>query len=1079
MNLITKRHLLLTVWLAVSQLAFSQAIFINEFLASNSNGAVDEAGQHEDWVELFNAGATAVDLGGMFLTDDLGQPTKWKIPTTNPAATSIQPGGYLLFWLDGETAQGILHTNFKLSAGGEDLGLFTANGSQIDALTFGAQTANVSFGRSSDGGSSFQFFTTPTPLASNNGTLGGSFAQAPTMSVGGGFFSANFEVVLASQTPNATIRYSLDGGEPDASAAIYTAPISVQQNTTLRARAFAAGHLPSPVTTQTYIFETKPTFPVVALSFKDADFFDPATGIYPNYTEDWSRPVNVEFFETDGLPGFNQAATANVHGTGSAQFAQKSLKIKALANNGDGFFQHPIFPDQPFEEYKNLLLRNGGQDWNVTMFRDAFVASLASDLTDLGGGIEPPKLYLQAFRPGVAYLNGQYWGIHNLQEHIKMDYLTQHFGLSEGEVDLLENDGEAVAGDFDRWNEFTDFLNTHNFINPAHFEQLTQRLDLDHFMDYNAFNIIIDNSDWPGNNLRRWRERNGNDARWRYLSFDFDFSFGLVKIDGTNIEFNTGDASANSLARAMDANSTAWPNPWWTTLPLRKAMESPDFRHDFINRTADMLNVLFAPDRVENRIDEFEASYAPEMQRHLDHWAQGFNNWSNNVQILRKFGEDRPAFLRQQYVNFFDEIGGTATVQLAAQPTDGGGIHFSTIHLSADKLPWSGTYFTGVKIPMEADAAPGFVFEKWSDFNLGDDKSIAVNLGGDESLTAIFQRGSTATDSIVINEINYNSPNGGDWVEFYNPNPYAVDISGWVLADESGGYFNLHPNTTMQPGAFLVLVENEAEFTSFYPQTTNEIGSFGHGNHGFALSNGGERISLRNADLTLIDSVRYDDKLPWPLDADGTGFSLQLVDWKLDNALPTAWQAQLPTPGQPNQLAVSSQTIDFQPIGDQFTIALPIVLHATASSGLPVTFTVVDGPATITGDILKVTGLTGTVTVRASQQGNADWQPALPVFQTFKVLEFQLPDGGGPLFPVVLPNPVGPKVGVRFSNNEDGQVRLSVSAVNGVEMIRKEFDLPAGAHFAELDAIDLPKGFYFLSINAKGQRRQVVTFVKG
>jgi hypothetical protein len=1074
------RRLWLIAGLAIGHSAFSQAIFINEFLASNSSGITDEAGQHEDWVELFNGGTTAIDLGGMYLTDDLGQHGKWKIPATDPAATTIQPGGYLLFWLDGEPAQGLLHANFKLSAGGEDLAIFSANGTQLDALTFGPQSANISYGRSVDGSANFEFFNTPTPLAPNNGTGAGYFAKAPTLSAGGGFFSAGFDLELASQTPNAIIRYTLDGSEPEANASVYTAPIPIHQNTTLRARAFAAGFLPSPVTTQTYLFDTKPTFPVVALSFNDADFFDTITGIYPNYTEDWKRPVNVEFFETDGMAGFNQAATAEVHGTGSAQFAQKSLKIKALANNGDGYFQHPIFPEQPFEEYKNLLLRNGGQDWNITMFRDAFVASLAADLTDLGGTIAPPKLYLQAFRPGVAYLNGQYWGIHNLQEHIKMDYLTQHFGLSEGEVDLLENDADAVAGDYDRWNEFVGFLNAHDFVNPAHYDQLALRLDLAHFMDYNAFNIIIDNSDWPGNNLRRWRERNSNDARWRYLSFDFDFSFGLVKIDGTSIEFNTGDASANSLARAMEANSTAWPNPWWTNLPLRKAMESPDFRRDFINRSADMLNVLFAPQRVGHRISEFEALYAPEMQRHLDRWAQGYNNWSDNVQLLRKFGEERPGFVRQQYVDFFDEIGGTATVQLAAQPLDGGGIHFSTLHLPAGKLPWSGTYFTGLEIPVEADAAPGFVFEKWLDNDLGSDKSITVTLAADRALTAIFEKGSTVKDTIVINEINYNSPNGGDWLELYNPNAHAVDISGWVLADESGGYFNLPAHTELAAGAFLVLVEDEAEFASFYPLTTNKIGSFGQGSHGFALSNGGERISLRNADLMLIDSVRYDDKLPWPPGADGTGLSLQLVDSELDNALPTSWQAQLPTPGLPNQPAIAPQTIDFGPLGDQFTFALPILLQATASSGLPVSFTVTDGPATVSGQVLTLTGLPGTVTVRASQQGNATWQAAPPVVRSFEVLE--LPGGniGHPVSPpIVVPSPVGPTIGVSFANSEDGEVVLSVVATNGLVLLRRAFDLPAGPHFTELPAEDLPKGFYLVSVKAKGQRGQVVAFVKG
>lgn len=1071
------RHMLIGVWLALGQIAFSQSIFINEFVASNSNGIADEAGQQEDWLELFNAGNDPVDLGGMYLTDNLAQPTKWQVPTTNPAATTIQPGGFLLLWLDDETTQGVLHANFKLGAGGEDLGLFAPDGSQLDALTFGPQTANVSYGRSTDGGGNFQFFTTPTPLAPNAGTTGGSFAETPIASVQGGFFTAALEVVLTSATPGAQILYTLDGSEPDTNSPLYSSSLPISQNTTLRAKAFAASYLPSAVATWTYLFDSPHEFPVVALSFMDADFFDPATGIYPNYTEDWQRPVHVEFFETDGMPGFSQAATVEVHGTGSAQLPQKSLKIKALANNGDGFFQHPVFPDLQFEEYKNLLLRNAGQDWNVTMFRDAFVASLAADLTDLGGTIEPPRLHLQGFRPGVAYFNGQYWGIHNLREHLKMDYLTQHFGLSESEVDFLENDAEAVAGDFENWEDFVEFLNTHSFFNDQHYDQLKLRLDLPNFLDYNAFNIIIDNSDWPGNNLRRWRQRNGSDTHWRYLSFDFDFSFGLLKIEQDTLLFNTGDASANSLVRALDDSSSDWPNPWWTTLPLRKAMESPDFRRDFINRSADFLNVLFAPDRVGSRIDAFEDLYAPEIQRHFDRWSPGWNPWTDNVLVLRKFGDDRPAFVRQHFVDYFDEVGGTAIVHLAAQPADGGGIRFSTLRLSADKLPWSGTYFTGVGIPVEADAAPGFVFEKWSNTTLGPGAAASVTLSADESLTAIFEKGSTATDTIVINEINYHSPNGGDWVELFNPNLHPVDISGWVLEDESGGYFNLPASTTLQPGDFLVLVENEAAFLSFYPLTNNRVGAFGAGNHGFKLNNGGERIYLKNANLTLIDSVRYDNELPWPLGADGTGHSLQLKDPKSDNALPENWRADLPTPGLPNQLALLPQAIDFLPIGDQFTFALPIVLQATATSGLPVAFTVMDGPAIVSGNVLTLTGLPGTVTVRASQQGNADWQPAAPVLRSFEVMvkpgmmDF-------PFYPTVFPSPVGPTIGVYFTTVEDGPVSLCVLAVNGVEMLRKPLNLTAGEHYDELNADGLPCGFYFLTVNAEGQRQVVVPFLK-
>ena len=972
---------------------FSQQIFINEFLASNSGILPDEAGEFDDWVELYNPGPAPVDIGGMYVTDDVGQPTLWQIPATNPAKTTITPGGFLILWFDREMSQGVLHVDAKLSAGGEEIGLFASDGvTAIDALTFGPQSADVSFGRVSDGGDAFQFFTTPTPGASNSTAPGGDFAAAPVASVAGGFFNSNFEVSLTTATPGAEIRYTLDGSEPSANDALYQSPIPVTATTTLRARTFAPGKLPSAVTTHTYFFGTGHTFPVVALSFQPEDFFDPATGIYPNYAENWERPVNVEFFEDDGSLAFSQEATAEIHGTGSASLPQKSLKIKAKAGNGSGFFQYPIFPDLPFGEYKSFLLRNSGQDWTLTMFRDAFVASLVGDLGDVDGIILPPRLHLQGFRPGVAYLNGKYWGIHNLREHMKEDYIEQHFGLNDNEIDLLDNDYGAEAGNYDAWNFLTQYLSANSFGNDGKMQQLGEFLDLPHFLDYNAFNILIDNADWPGNNFRRWRERT-NQAQWRFLTFDLDFSFGLLKIEPDTLLFNTGDASANSLERALDDSATNWPNPWWTTLPLRKTMENAAFRRDFINRTADFLNVLFDPQRVNARIDEFTALYHPEIQQHFDRWSSGWNPWPNHVQVLRKFADERPQLLRQHFVDHFSEITGTATVTLKAEPANGGGISLSTLRLASDRLPWSGKYFTGVEIPVMAAPAPGYVFSGWSNPALGGGPSANLTLEGDETLIAYFEKGSTSNDTIVINEINYNSPNSansansGDWVELFNPNNHEVDISGWVFQDVSGGYFSMPAGTVMPAGGFLVLVENVNGFSSNYPLTTNILGDFGRDPNGFKLSNSGELILLKNANLEVIDSVRFSDKSPWPAEPDGNGSTLQLIHWQLDNALPQSWKPDHPTPGMPNESPSQIQTIDFPAIGDKFSTAGPFVVTAAATSGLPVAFTIIAGPAAINGNIVKLTGGLGAVTIRASQQGDNVWQAAAPVFRSFDVLK--------------------------------------------------------------------------------------------
>ncbi len=139
-------------------------LFINELLAANDSASSDEYGDYDDWFELYNAGGEAVDVAGMYLTDDLAEPTKWQIP----AGTVIAPGAYLLFWADGEEAEGAHHTSFKLSADGEELGLFDAAGNGlVDAVLFPAQEADVSYGRASDGGGSWGFCVTPTPAAAN------------------------------------------------------------------------------------------------------------------------------------------------------------------------------------------------------------------------------------------------------------------------------------------------------------------------------------------------------------------------------------------------------------------------------------------------------------------------------------------------------------------------------------------------------------------------------------------------------------------------------------------------------------------------------------------------------------------------------------------------------------------------------------------------------------------------------------------------------------------------------------------------------------------------------------------------
>lgn len=142
-------------------------LYINEFVALNNAGIQDEAGSYEDWVEIYNPGPDPVEMGGLFLTDDLTLTTQWAFPDT-----TIDAGGFLLVWCDNDSGDGPLHATFKLGGDGEEIGLFgrlAAGNAVIDSYAFSTQTDNVSEGRATDGGATWMNFEIPTPGASNGG----------------------------------------------------------------------------------------------------------------------------------------------------------------------------------------------------------------------------------------------------------------------------------------------------------------------------------------------------------------------------------------------------------------------------------------------------------------------------------------------------------------------------------------------------------------------------------------------------------------------------------------------------------------------------------------------------------------------------------------------------------------------------------------------------------------------------------------------------------------------------------------------------------------------------------------------
>jgi len=145
-------------------------LYINEFMANNESCCPDKDGdkdEFDDWIEIYNPGNIPVDIGGMYFSQDKGEPMGYQIPKTDSKLTTIQPGGFLLLWADEDPNQGVLHLKFKLNLAGEYIGLYHEDGRKIDGIKFKKQNENTSYGRIPDGGATWKEFSVPTPGGSN------------------------------------------------------------------------------------------------------------------------------------------------------------------------------------------------------------------------------------------------------------------------------------------------------------------------------------------------------------------------------------------------------------------------------------------------------------------------------------------------------------------------------------------------------------------------------------------------------------------------------------------------------------------------------------------------------------------------------------------------------------------------------------------------------------------------------------------------------------------------------------------------------------------------------------------------
>ena len=716
-------------------------IVINEFSAANYSLGI--GGDNEDFVEVYNAGAGDVDMGGFFLSDNPDNPELFEIPV----GTVVPAGGFIIIICSAEGeipgnlyVGGNLNTNFKVTqTEGESIVLSNASGNIMESYTFGEDwtpnQANHSWARSVDGpGGDWVVCTDPTPEQPNGGSTFLEYAPIPEFTVDAGYYAGGTTVGL-SVSGGFDIRYTLDGYAPNAGSALYTGPIDIESTTVIRARSFDPSDAlaTSMVSTNTYfIGEDSHTMIVVSVSGDEQE-----DGQWPGgWGGGVDEPAHVEFFYPDGTFWVEASGDSNEHGNDSNAYPQKGFDY--ISRDQMGYSQAveaQLFQVKSRDSYQRLIFKAAANDNYPSSggghIRDAYVQTL-SHLAEL-------HVDERTNENCIVYLNGEYWGVYEYREKVDdIDFTDEYYDQPRHFVDFIKTWGGTWIeyGDDADWAPLVAFITGQDMTDDANYEYVTSVYNEMSLIDYVLLNSFVVCADWLNWNTAWWRGRHpdGDAKRWRYALWDMDNTFG----HGANY---TGIPSQSPDADPCNPESLNNPGGQGHIPVFNALLENETFWTTYINRWADLSNTYFSCDNMHAILDSMIVVIDPEMERHIERWGGNYPQWEENVQEIHDFITER---CEETLIGGIEDCYDVESLTLTLLIDGLGEIQVNSVDIGLPDVPLEAVYFSDVPINLEAEEDLGQMFLFWEvlqgDIVLTDptNPELGFTLTGDATLVAHF-----------------------------------------------------------------------------------------------------------------------------------------------------------------------------------------------------------------------------------------------------------------------------------------------------------------------------------------------------
>lgn len=772
--------LLIAACFGIKRRYINSPIAITEICGSNEAVSYDDEGDYgSDYIELYNSSDSTVDLDGWGLTDDPLELYKFTFHNKQ-----IAPGEAIIIWCDDKiideseykddyVVKDVHNVPFNLSRGEYCIltdGAGKCMSSVLLPYTIPSDKVYSSTLRQLWG--EYEI-THPTPYYVEEITSDETYyicLEEPDFSMEGGFYDD--PITIEMEAHGGTIYYTLNGVDPTEESEIYRGPIeitnrsyepniysaigdisleneylpdfNVDKCTVLKA-VVIDGDKRSPIKTESYMVGlTGPEYdkiPTISISMSPLDLFGAHDGIYPlgevnvihqaktgeqdgygwaNFSKrgrGWEREAELEYFYRNQSKEFEQKIGIRIHGGGSREYNQKSFSLYARSeyDGNDAFVFDPFTGNTGNNICNKLVLRSGGEvEMYYTKLRDVLFQILASD-RDIG---------TQKAIPCNVFLNGEYWGLYNLQEKASECYIEEYYGVLPDDQILIKKNIIIDNGEENAFDEVIKYAEDNDLSKQECYEEIERMIDIQSMIDYYSVEFFSGNPDSFANNLGIWRSissegKGYDDGRWRWLLFDLD--------DGAALKSEESSAWVDSFIEG---------NYWGERCPIKDdvlfaaLIKNSEFKRRFVTSFMDLINENFRYERTalvlrsladlyreadiksqqRFRGDNTDEAYFPDSEFTYPYSDEDFER---DINVIDEFLKERGEYMTEYLGRDMGLKGEKRKISISKDSSADVSVFVNTLNLDSNYDTWEGEYYSDYPVELNCSVGDGCSFAGW------------------------------------------------------------------------------------------------------------------------------------------------------------------------------------------------------------------------------------------------------------------------------------------------------------------------------------------------------------------------------